>query len=180
MQVFRTEIISRRLNKSATLPLMSAALTTVAGIMAAAAACTHPKVMRPSYTLHPALICFVDGWFKGQTPALCSSPWRGWLSLLVCLPATATCAQSSYYSVERGCFVMVSWAGIEQCFTSVLQEVEHLMSLPAQIHAMVQQGVPWWQIVYTGIMSTDAVLMIEVRMLASFVPHLFSAPCQCS
>ena len=44
MQVFRTEIISRRLNKSATLPLMSAALTTVASIMAIAAAATHPKV----------------------------------------------------------------------------------------------------------------------------------------
>ena len=37
------------------------------------------------------------------------------------------------------------------------------MTLPAQIHAMVQNGIPWWQIVYTGIMSTDAVLMIEVR-----------------
>ena len=57
------------------------------------------------------------------------------------------------------------------------QEVEHLMSLPAQIHAMVQQGVPWWQIIYTGIMSTDAVLMIEVRILAHFAPHLSSAPC---
>ena len=44
MQVFRTEIISRRLNKSATLPLMAAALTTVAGIMAVAAAATHPRV----------------------------------------------------------------------------------------------------------------------------------------
>lgn len=44
LQVFRTEIISRRLNKSATLPLMSAALTTVAGIMAVAAAATHPNV----------------------------------------------------------------------------------------------------------------------------------------
>ena len=44
----------------------------------------------------------------------------------------------------------------------MLQEVEHLMQLPAQIHSMVQAGVPWWQIVYTGIMSTDAVLMIEV------------------
>lgn len=44
----------------------------------------------------------------------------------------------------------------------MLQEVEHLMQLPAQIHRMVQDGVPWWQIMYTGIMSTDAVLMIEV------------------
>ncbi|CAL5219032.1 g791 [Coccomyxa viridis] len=87
IQVFRTEIISRRLNKSATLPLMSAALTTVASIMAIAAAATHPK------------------------------------------------------------------------------EVEHLMQLPAQIHRMVQDGIPWWQIVYTGIMSTDAVLMIEVVAL---------------
>jgi len=43
-QVFRTEIVSRRLNRSATLPLMSAALTTVAGIMAVAAVATHPKV----------------------------------------------------------------------------------------------------------------------------------------
>ena len=45
----------------------------------------------------------------------------------------------------------------------VFQEVEHLMQLPAHIHRMLQDGVPWWQIVYTGIMSTDAVLMIEVR-----------------
>ena len=44
MQVFRTEIISRRLPKSATLPLMAAALTTVASIMAVAAAATHPEV----------------------------------------------------------------------------------------------------------------------------------------
>ena len=57
MQVFRTEIISRRLNKSATLPLMSAALTTVAGIMAVAAACTHPKVLHHTCALYPALIC---------------------------------------------------------------------------------------------------------------------------
>ena len=57
MQVFRTEIISRRLNKSATLPLMSAALTTVAGIMAVAAVCTHPKVMHHSSASHSALIC---------------------------------------------------------------------------------------------------------------------------
>ena len=51
------------------------------------------------------------------------------------------------------------------------------MSLPAQIHAMVQQGVPWWQIIYTGIMSTDAVLMIEVPTLAPFAHHLLSASC---
>ena len=36
------------------------------------------------------------------------------------------------------------------------------MQLPAQIHRVVQDGVPWWQIMYTGLMSTDAVLMIEV------------------
>ena len=36
------------------------------------------------------------------------------------------------------------------------------MQLPAQIQQMLQDGVPWWQIVYTGLMSTDAVLMIEV------------------
>lgn len=45
VQVFRTEIISRRLPKSATLPLMAAALSTVACIMAAAAAATHPEVI---------------------------------------------------------------------------------------------------------------------------------------
>ena len=44
MQVFRTEIVSRRLPKSATLPLMASALSTVACIMAVAAALTHPKV----------------------------------------------------------------------------------------------------------------------------------------
>jgi hypothetical protein len=47
------------------------------------------------------------------------------------------------------------------------QEVEHLMSLPAQLHRMVQNGIPWWQIMYTGIMSTDAVLMIEVSQRSS-------------
>ena len=80
MQVFRTEIISRRLNKSATLPLMSAALTTVAGIMAVAAVCTHPKVIYHSYTLHPALIC----------PVLMAS-WDSHLlcaALSVCLTGT--------------------------------------------------------------------------------------------
>ena len=41
------------------------------------------------------------------------------------------------------------------------------MSLPAQLHRMVQNGIPWWQIMYTGIMSTDAVLMIEVSQFSS-------------
>ena len=72
---------------------------------------------------------------------------------------------------------MTSLVGIQQSAATLLQEVEHLMSLPAQIHAMVQQGVPWWQIIYTGIMSTDAVLMIEVRSLAPSALHLSSAPC---
>lgn len=51
---------------------------------------------------------------------------------------------------------------VSQRRSTVLQAVEHVMTLPAQLHKMVQSGVPWWQIVYTGIMSTDAVLMIEV------------------
>ena len=38
-----------------------------------------------------------------------------------------------------------------------------MLGLPARIHAMLAGGVPWWQILYTGLMSTDAVLMIEVR-----------------
>ncbi|EIE22050.1 hypothetical protein COCSUDRAFT_56482 [Coccomyxa subellipsoidea C-169] len=87
VQVFRTEIISRRLNKNAVLPLMAAALTTVAGTSLVAAAVTHP------------------------------------------------------------------------------QAVQNLLALPAQVHAMVQGGIPWWQIMYTGLMSTDAVLMIEVVAL---------------
>ncbi len=44
----------------------------------------------------------------------------------------------------------------------LLQAVQNLLALPAQVHAMVQGGIPWWQIMYTGLMSTDAVLMIEV------------------
>ena len=84
MQVFRTEIISRRLNKSATLPLMSAALTTVAGIMAIAAACTHPKVMHLSYTLHPAVICpvLMASWDSHLLYAALSvlSHWHTWLA----------------------------------------------------------------------------------------------------
>ena len=43
-QVFRTEIISRRLNKTATWPLMASALATVAAISIGAAAITHPAV----------------------------------------------------------------------------------------------------------------------------------------
>ena len=43
-QVFRTEIISRRLNKTATWPLMASALATVAAISIGAAAVTHPAV----------------------------------------------------------------------------------------------------------------------------------------
>lgn len=54
----------------------------------------------------------------------------------------------------------------------LLQEVEHLMQLPAQIQSMVQAGVPWWQIVYTGLMSTDAVLMIEVGLSARAPCHM--------
>lgn len=46
-QVFRTEIISRRLNKSATMPLMAAALTTVAVTSLIAAAASHPQVRIP-------------------------------------------------------------------------------------------------------------------------------------
>lgn len=46
---------------------------------------------------------------------------------------------------------------------SALQEVQNLLALPAQVHAMIQGGIPWWQIMYTGLMSTDAVLMIEVN-----------------
>ena len=37
-----------------------------------------------------------------------------------------------------------------------------MLGLPARIHDMLAGGVPWWQILYTGLMSTDAVLMIEV------------------
>ena len=99
------------------------------------------------------------------------------LAPLACLPPTASDAKVSNKDTERGCFYIESPVGIQQSFATLLQEVEHLMSLPAQIHAMVQQGVPWWQIIYTGIMSTDAVLMIEVRTSISFTPHLSSAPC---
>ena len=42
------------------------------------------------------------------------------------------------------------------------QEVQNVLALPGRIHAMLAGGVPWWQILYTGLMSTDAVLMIEV------------------
>ncbi len=48
------------------------------------------------------------------------------------------------------------------CLSGVVQEVQNLMALPGQVHAMIQGGIPWWQIMYTGLMSTDAVLMIEV------------------
>ena len=43
-QVFRTEIISRRLKKTATWPLMASALATVAVISIGAATITHPAV----------------------------------------------------------------------------------------------------------------------------------------
>ena len=99
------------------------------------------------------------------------------LAPLVCLPTAASSAKGFHENTARACFVMLSLLDIKQGFQMLLQEVEHLMSLPAQIHAMVQQGVPWWQIIYTGIMSTDAVLMIEVRSLAPFAPHLSSALC---
>lgn len=48
------------------------------------------------------------------------------------------------------------------CVSAVVQEVQNLLALPGQVHAMIQGGIPWWQIMYTGLMSTDAVLMIEV------------------
>ncbi len=41
--------------------------------------------------------------------------------------------------------------------------MQNLLGLPGRVHAMLAGGVPWWQILYTGLMSTDAVLMIEVR-----------------
>ena len=44
-QVFRTEIIGRRLDRNATMPLMAAALATVAGTTFVAAALTHPQVI---------------------------------------------------------------------------------------------------------------------------------------
>lgn len=57
------------------------------------------------------------------------------------------------------------------CFA--LQEVQNLLALPAQVHAMIQGGIPWWQIMYTGLMSTDAVLMIEVS-LSCGLPYTIS------
>lgn len=51
------------------------------------------------------------------------------------------------------------------------QGVQDLLSLPAQVHAMIQEGIPWWQIMYTGLMSTDAVLMIEVGLQAQMHEH---------
>ena len=44
-----------------------------------------------------------------------------------------------------------------------LQEVQGVLAVPGKVSAMLAGGVPWWQILYTGLMSTDAVLMIEVR-----------------
>ena len=49
------------------------------------------------------------------------------------------------------------------CLLLVLQEVQGVLAVPGKVSAMLAGGVPWWQILYTGLMSTDAVLMIEVR-----------------
>lgn len=50
-----------------------------------------------------------------------------------------------------------------------LQEVQGILAVPGKVSAMLAGGVPWWQILYTGLMSTDAVLMIEVRMPLFFM-----------
>ena len=129
------------------------------------------------HTLHPALICSVLNFSWDWPSNLCGSFCGVSLAPRGCLHPSASDAKGFHKDTMRGCSVIVSMVDIRQSFATSLQEVEHLMSLPAQIHAMVQQGVPWWQIIYTGIMSTDAVLMIEVRALAPFAPHLLSAPC---
>ena len=63
-----------------------------------------------------------------------------------------------------------------------LQEVQNVLGLPGKVHAMVAAGIPWWQIMYTGLMSTDAVLMIEARLFriaARFFPLLLYLPGTC-
>ncbi|KAK9835158.1 hypothetical protein WJX81_002165 [Elliptochloris bilobata] len=45
-------------------------------------------------------------------------------------------------------------------------EVQRILSAPASFGAALRdQGVPWWQMLYTGVLSTDAVLLIEVFAL---------------
>ena len=49
------------------------------------------------------------------------------------------------------------------------QEFQRMLSAPAAaadaLGHLRDQGVPWWQMLYTGVLSTDAVLLIEVFAL---------------
>ena len=45
------------------------------------------------------------------------------------------------------------------------EEFRHILDFPATLLHLQDQGVPWWQMLYTGVLSTDAVLLIEVFAL---------------
>ncbi len=45
------------------------------------------------------------------------------------------------------------------------QEFQRILSYPAELLRLRDAGVPWWQMLYTGVLSTDAVLLIEVFAL---------------